>query len=87
MLTDNMNIEIIDPSQLNDLISNPPTDSNKKIYISIFGRQHFVKRKDGKEFNVKDYEENPDLYEPCFHQDYMKYLSVLVISIGWVKGT
>ena len=42
-----------------------------------------VRNKHGKKFDKKDYYENPNNYEPIFHEQYLKYISVLVHCMYW----
>ncbi len=55
---------------------------NKTIYKVVFKEQHMFARKDGTEFNLKDYFNHPEKYLSKF-DIYSDKLSVLVNAIFW----
>lgn len=73
--------------ELKNLTKNAPEDANKKIFIYEFGRKQYLKKKDGSEFDAKDYDRNIDLYENHFASEILPYLSIFANGVGWKKGT
>lgn len=57
-------------------------DDRYTIYKVVFKEEHMVERKDGGDFELYDYYNNPDKYEGVFYR-YLPYLTVLVNAIYW----
>lgn len=57
-------------------------DNRHTLYKVVFKEEHLVKRKDNKEFNLKDYYDNPEYYE-CIFTKYLPYITILVNAIYW----
>ncbi len=55
---------------------------NNIIYKVIFKEEHISKRKDGGDFDLQDYYNNPDNYENNFEQ-YLPHLSILMNCMYW----
>jgi alpha-aminoadipic semialdehyde synthase len=72
-------VEEIYPEKLENLKEN-----HNKLYKVVFKEEHLVKRKDGKEFNLKDYYDNPENYESIFTK-YLPYITILINAIYWEK--
>ncbi len=53
-----------------------------KIYIVVFEERHIVKRKDGSDFELKDYFSHPEKYAGDFEK-YLPYLSLIVNAVYW----
>lgn len=69
----------ISPEELENLKDNPRT-----FHKVVFKEEHLVKRRDSKEFNLKDYYDNPENYESIFTK-YLPYITVLINAIYWEK--
>lgn len=63
-------------------LSNLSGDDNKSIYKVVFKEEHMFARKDGSEFDLKDYFNHPEKYNSKFDV-YLDKLSVLVNAIFW----
>jgi saccharopine dehydrogenase (NAD+, L-lysine forming) len=71
----------IDPTELPALFRGSGKD-NRTIFISIFKEEHLVKRRNGSVFNLKEYFQNPELYESQFEK-YLPYLTILINAVYW----
>lgn len=77
-------VKEIDPKDLADLVKNPNKEECKNtIYKVVFKEEHMVKPKGNFEFELYDYYNNPEKYEDCFADNYLKYLTVIVNGAYW----
>jgi len=68
------------PEQLHRL---PKTGNRQKLIKAVFKEEHLVRQKDPKKpFNLQEYYEHPDLYDPAF-DPYVPLLTVMVNCIYW----
>lgn len=74
---ENLPVIEITPEDIFSLEDNPHT-----IYKVVFKEEHMVDRKNGKDFDLQDYYDNPDSYEGKFNQ-YIPHLSILINAIYW----
>lgn len=74
--------EEIAPKNLSDFIKEKNYSAHK-LYKVVFKEQHMVKPRQSKNnFDLQDYYENPQKYEPVFHS-FLPYLTILVNCIYW----
>lgn len=74
-------VTTVNPDQLPELVA----DRNRRhatLYMAVFEEQHMVIRKDGGEFNLQEYYQQPEYYQNNFEQ-YLPYLNVIVNGIYW----
>jgi saccharopine dehydrogenase (NAD+, L-lysine-forming) len=76
-------VERIDPWDLNNFDFKKGYSKNK-VYLVVFKEEHMVQRKDGSDFNLQEYFEQPDKYESRFEQ-YLPYLSIIINATYWDK--
>lgn len=79
--------ETVGPEQLEGLFADYEKNQEifrHKIFIVNFTQQHFVANRDpDRQFDKKDYYENPQNYKGVFQETYLKYVSVLCNCIYW----
>lgn len=81
-ILDILPVEEISPKQLEAIQKN---FSDKVIYKVIFKEEDMVEPvSTGKNFDLQEYYNHPDLYRPVFQQ-YISYLSILMNCIFWNK--
>ena len=73
----------ISPSNLEAFVKEGKYNSNT-VYISIFKEKDLVKNKEGKEFDLQEYYNNPEMFESKFDQ-YLPYLNILINAVYWEK--
>jgi len=72
-------IEEIEPEEL---LQQQKHLKNNKLYLTTFKEKHMVKRRDGKEFSLQHYYENPSQYDSAMGK-YLPYCSVYINAIYW----
>ncbi|HEQ79130.1 MAG TPA: hypothetical protein ENN76_02560, partial [Euryarchaeota archaeon] len=65
-----------------ELLTRANSLDHDKVYKVVFYEKDMVKKRDGGEFELKEYFEKPDLYEGIFYQ-YLPHISVLINCIYW----
>lgn len=71
--------EEIEPEELHSRQADLKSD---RIYISTFKEKHMVERKDGEEFVLQHYYDNPTEYKSCM-EEYLDLCSIYVNAIYW----
>ncbi len=69
------------PEELAALVEGNSWDQNT-IYITVFKEEHLVRHKEGQRFDLQDYYQHPENYEPQFSQ-YLPYLTLIVNATYW----
>eukprot|EP00301_Raphidiophrys_heterophryoidea_P005098 c12175_g1_i1.p1 GENE.c12175_g1_i1~~c12175_g1_i1.p1 ORF type:complete len:1027 (-),score=258.83 c12175_g1_i1:170-3250(-) len=78
-------VDINDLPALHEEVRKSPTNSaaRKQIYGAVANQTHMVKRRDGANWTVADYEAHPEEFEPIFHHKVIPYTSVLINCMYW----
>ncbi len=74
-------VERIAPEDLVTLMQEGET-SPHKVYLTVFREEHMVRRKDGADFDLQDYYEEPEKYESQL-APYLPCLTILVNATYW----